>query len=140
MEKGITLDHTHLMMISTADLAYLGDAVYELKIRRMLILSGINGAGNLSSAASKFVTAPNQAKFLNEIWDLLTEEEQTVAKRARNKKPNNVPKHSTRTEYIYATALEAVFGYLSLKGDEERVDGLIKLIVENYKQDTEEQA
>ncbi|MBR6801460.1 MAG: ribonuclease III [Eubacteriaceae bacterium] len=137
MEKGITLDHTHLQMISTADLAYLGDAVYELKIRRNLILSGINGAGNLSAAAADFVTAPNQSRFLNGIWDDLTEEEQSVAKRARNKKPHNIPKHSTRTEYIHATALEAVFGYLSLKGDEDRVDELVNLIVKMCKQDSE---
>ncbi len=137
MEKGITLDHTHLMMIATSDLAYLGDAVYELKIRRMLILSGINGAGNLSGAAADFVTAPNQAKFLNCIWDELTEEEQSVAKRARNKKPHHIPRHSTRAEYIYATALEAIFGYLSLKGDEDRIDTLINLIEKISKQDAE---
>jgi len=128
MEKNLTLDHTHLQMISTSDLAYLGDAVYELKIRRMLIMAGINGAGNLSSAASAFVTAPNQAKFLNALWDSLTEEEMSVAKRARNKKPNNIPKHATRTEYIYATALEAVFGYLSLKEDEKRIIQLVEMI------------
>lgn len=138
MEKNLTLDHTHLQMISTSDLAYLGDAVYELKIRRMLIMAGINGAGNLSSAASAFVTAPNQAKFLNALWDSLTEEEMSVAKRARNKKPNNVPKHSTRTQYIYATALEAVFGYLSLKGDDERINTLIDLIVDISKQEATE--
>lgn len=132
MEKGITLDHTHLMMISTSDLAYLGDAVYELKIRRNLILRGINGAGNLSCAAAMFVTAPNQAKFLNAIKDSLTEEELSVANRARNKKPNNIPRHSTRTEYIYATALEAIFGYLSLKGDENRIDELINSIIEEH--------
>ena len=130
MEKGITLDNTHLMMISTSDLAYLGDAVYELKIRKNLILRGINGAGNLSCAAALFVTAPNQAKFLSAIKDKLTEEEISVANRARNKKPHHVPKHSSRAEYLYATALEAVFGYLSLKGDEDRIDDLINLIIE----------
>lgn len=129
MEKGITLDHTHLMMISTSDLAYLGDAVYELKIRKNLILKGINGAGNLSCAAADFVTAPNQAKFLSMIKDRLTPEEQSVANRARNKKPNNIPKNATRTEYIYATALEAVFGYLSLRGDEQRIDELTEMIL-----------
>ncbi len=138
MEKNLTLDHTHLQMISTSDLAYLGDAVYELKIRRMLIFSGINGAGNLSSAASDYVTAPNQARFLDAIWENLTEEEISVAKRARNKKPNNIPRHSTRTQYIYATALEAVFGYLSLKGDEDRIDTLINLIVRISRQQVNE--
>ena len=128
MEKNLSIDYTHLQMISTADLAYLGDAVYELHIRRGLILRGINGAGNLSDEAAKYVTAPNQSRLLHSIWDSLTEEEMSVAKRARNKKPNNVPKHSTRSEYLYATALEAVFGYLSLKEDERRIIQLVEMI------------
>ena len=128
MEKDLRVDYTHLQMISTADLAYLGDAVYELSIRKGLILRGTNGAGNLSNEAAKFVTAPNQSKFLHLLWDELTEEELSVAKRARNKKPNNIPKHATRTEYIYATALEAVFGYLSLKEDEKRIIQLVEMI------------
>ncbi|MBE6038841.1 MAG: Mini-ribonuclease 3 [Anaerofustis stercorihominis] len=128
MEKDLRVDYTHLQMISTADLAYLGDAVYELSIRKGLILRGTNGAGNLSNEAAKFVTAPNQSKFLHLLWDQLTEDELSVAKRARNKKPNNIPKHATRTEYIYATALEAVFGYLSLKEDEKRIIQLVEMI------------
>lgn len=110
--------------VSTEALAYLGDCVIELKVRELLVCRGISGSGNLNRESLSFVKATAQAKAMQNILPLLTEEETAVYKRGRNMSGGNVPKSATMSEYRSATGMEALFGYLHLLGKTERIDQL----------------
>ena len=106
-------------------LAYIGDAVIELAVREALISSGITDTGRLSSAAQKFVCAPTQSAVVEKLFPLLTEEEEAAYKLGRNHRISGKPKHASVSEYSRATGLEAIFGYLHLTGNAERISLLI---------------
>ena len=108
--------------VSTEALAYLGDCVIELKVRELLVCRGISGSGNLNRESLSFVKATAQAKAMQNILPLLTEDETAVYKRGRNMSGGNVPKSATMSEYRSATGMEALFGYLHLLGKAERID------------------
>ena len=110
--------------VSTDALAYLGDCVIELKVRELLINRGISGSGNLNKESLAYVKATAQAKAMQKLMPLLTEEELSVYKRGRNMSGGNVPKSATMSEYRSATGMEALFGYLHLLGLNERIDFL----------------
>lgn len=113
-------------------LAYMGDSVYELEIRKYLLSQNIHKVNKLQKKALGYVTAKNQCKFINYFLDnnLLKEEEIDIVKRGRNKKVNSHPKNTDIVTYKWATALECLFGYLYLKGDKERIKELINIILE----------
>ena len=113
--------------VSTEALAYLGDCVIELKVRELLVCRGISGSGNLNRESLSFVKATAQAKAMQNILPLLTEEETAVYKRGRNMSGGNVPKSATMAEYRTATGMEVLFGYLHLLGRNERIDQLFSL-------------
>lgn len=117
--------------INVLALAYLGDAVYELKIREYLINKGINKVNNLQTRALNYVTAKNQCKFINMFIDnnILTEEELEIVKRGRNAKVNSHPKNVDILEYKWATALETLFGYLEINRNYKRIEELINIII-----------
>ena len=117
--------------INVLALAYLGDAVYELKIRNYLISKGIYKVNNLQNKALNYVTAKNQCKYINMLIDneFLTEEEIEIVKRGRNAKVNSHPKNADILEYKWATALETLFGYLEVNKNYERIEEIIKIIV-----------
>ncbi|MBE6666089.1 MAG: ribonuclease III [Ruminococcaceae bacterium] len=106
-------------------LAYIGDAVIELAVREVLISSGITDTGRLSSAAQKLVCAPTQSAVVEKLLPLLTEEEAAAYKLGRNHRISGKPKHASVSEYSRATGLEAIFGYLHLTGQTERIQNLI---------------
>ena len=108
--------------VSTEALAYLGDCVIELKVRELLVNRGISGSGNLNKESLTFVKATAQAKAMQKIIPLLTEEETAIYKRGRNMSGGNVPKSATMSEYRTATGMEALFGYLHLTGNTDRID------------------
>ena len=108
-------------------LAYIGDAVIELAIREMLITSGVTNTGRLSAAAQKFVCAPTQSQVIEKLLPLLTPEEETAYKLGRNHRVSGKPKHASVSEYSRATGMEAVFGYLHLTSQNERVRELIQI-------------
>jgi ribonuclease-3 family protein len=110
--------------VSTEALAYLGDCVLELKVREKLVNLGISGSGNLNRSSLAFVKATAQARAMQNILPLLTEEETAIYKRGRNMSSGNVPKSATMSEYRSATGMEALFGYLHLLGEFERIDQL----------------
>jgi len=119
-----------LKQVSTAALAYLGDSVFELAVRQMLVEKGISDSRRLNTEALKYVTASAQAAAVKRILDALTEEENAVYHRGRNIGHTNVPRHATVMEYRMATGLEALFGYLHLMGRSERIDELFALSLE----------
>ena len=116
--------------ISTDALAYLGDSVIELLVREHLVNMNITSSGGLNAKSLEFVKAGAQAQAMRNILPLLTEEEEAIFKRGRNKAGGNVPKSATVSEYRAATGMEVLFGYLHLKGDRERISHLFR---EGYK-------
>lgn len=124
----IQLERRELNQYSSLALAFLGDAVYEQLVRLRLVLDANRPVGELHRLKTQKVCAGFQAKAVNVIMPMLTDEEQTVLKRGRNATGTTVPKHSSAAEYRHATGVEALFGYLYLKGDTKRIDEIFKLI------------
>lgn len=110
-------------------LAYIGDCVFELCVRTHLVNLGIAHSAKLNKEALGFVTAKNQALFMESIRPLLTDDEELVCRRGRNMTHNNIPKSASRDEYSHATELEVLFGYLYLCNDHPRIDLLFSHIV-----------
>ena len=115
---------------SPLTLAYIGDAVYDLVIRSVLVNRGNTAVNNLHKKASAIVKAPTQAAIAASIMEDLTEEEKDIYRRGRNSKPHTKAKNASTIEYLEATGLEAVIGFLYLTGDMDRALSLVKLGVE----------
>ena len=113
-------------------LAYIGDAIYELYVRRYLIEKGIAKINDLQKNAIKYVSAKNQTKFLHLLFDenLLTKEEIEIVLRARNAKGHKSPKNTDIITYKLATGLEALVGYLYINNNIERLDKIMNFILE----------
>ncbi len=106
-------------------LAYIGDAVIELFLRKALIASRVTDTGRLSAAAQKLVCAPMQSRLTEVLLPFLTSEEEAAYRLGRNHKIHGKPKHATVAEYAKATGMEAVFGYLYLTDQQERANELL---------------
>jgi len=102
---------------SSASLAYLGDAVFEVFVRERLVREGVKSP---SVRSLEYVTAAAQSAAADRIADLLTEEEQDVFRRGRNDVHTGVPKSAKPAEYRRATGFESLFGYLFLTGQTSR--------------------
>ena len=116
--------------ISALGLAHLGDGVYDLMVRSWLCLHGKATNAGLHKAAVRYVAAPAQAKLAHAILPRLTEEEQAVYRRGRNSHTAAIPKGASVGEYHAATALEALFGWLYLRGMTERLNELFSVMME----------
>jgi len=110
-------------------LAFVGDAEYSLRVRKMLAEKGNIQVNGLHKAAVKYVCAVAQAKAAAKIIPLLTEEESAVYRRGRNAHSSHTPKGASEAEYHASTGLEALFGYLSLTGNTERIEELFDLVI-----------
>lgn len=119
-----------LLNMSSLGFAYLGDAVYEVMVRAWLCLHGKLTPGRQHKAALAYVAAPRQAALLERILPLLTQEEAQVLKRGRNARPHSYPKGATRQEYLAATGLETLFGWLYLRGETDRLNTLFETMME----------
>ena len=113
--------------ISPLKLAYLGDAVYEIIIRTLIMERAGGPVKNLHKRTSELVNAGSQAKLILCLQDDLTEEESRIYRHGRNAKTSSVAKHADIHEYRNATGLEALFGYLYLSGRLERAIELCKI-------------
>ncbi len=109
-------------------LAYLGDAVIEM-LARDHTFSNYAGThiGELHKKTVNYVSANAQSLALNKILPILTEEEEGVYKRGRNVKSHSVPKHTDPAVYHRSTGLEALFGFLYLTGQTERIQNLFNI-------------
>lgn len=110
-------------------LAYMGDCVYEIKIREFLMRQANMPVNMLHRKAKGYVSAAAQSGFADKILPLLTQEEEGVFHRGRNAKPHTTPKNMTLADYKKATGLEALFGFLYLSGNMERIDQFIEIIL-----------
>jgi len=114
-----------IKQINTTALAYLGDAVYEVEVRRRMMSSGAENVDRLHQMAVRFVRAEGQAYAIKALAPDLTEEEQAIVRRARNRKIASKPKNLDPVIYKLATAFEALVGYLYLNKELERLDFVI---------------
>lgn len=127
------LDRKDVNAMPALTLAYLGDCIYELVIRTMLVEKGITHVSELNKAAVGLVRASAQKDMFFAIEDVLSEEEMSVFKRGRNVKSSSCPKNASVTDYHTATGFEALMGYLYLKGRYERLIELIGIGMGNLK-------
>lgn len=107
--------------------AYIGDSVYEQYIRQYLVTNTKYKPHKLHIEATKFVKAAAQAKILQQLETILTEEEKEIVRRARNTKNHHLPKNSNVQEYMYATAFEGLIGYLHLSKNIDRLNEILEL-------------
>lgn len=121
-------------MMNTKDknvltLAYIGDAIYEVYIRKFLIDQGISKVNSLQKSAINYVSAKNQAKFVTILINdnFFNDIELEIIKRARNHR-SRIPKNTDIITYKYATSLEAVIGYLYLENKIDRINLIMEKI------------
>lgn len=111
---------------SPLTLAYIGDAVYDLIIRTVVVERANRPANDLHRITVKYVNASAQAQIVEALMDRLTEEEKAVYRRGKNAKPHTTAKNASVSDYLKATGFEAVLGYLYLAEDMERVLELVR--------------
>lgn len=133
METGLSelkelfeLKDRDLRTYSPLTLAYIGDGVYELVIRTILVKKGNCPVNQLHKKASSLVKAAAQSKMMELLEPDLTEEELAVYKRGRNAHSPTMAKHATMADYRRATGFEALMGYLYLKEDYSRIVELVR--------------
>ena len=121
----------NVLEINVLVLAYLGDCIYENYVRHYLVKKGIGNVNDLQHESIKYVSAKQQAKYLEEMINnnFFNEEEISVVKRARNYKSNNHSKNTDILTYKHATGLEAVIGYLDIIGNKERINEIMEYIL-----------
>ena len=118
--------------ISNLGLAHMGDCVFEILCRAYLCSRGGKTVDKLHRDTIHMVKATSQAKFVEKLLPLLTEEELAYYRRGKNSHVHAVPKSATPQEYAKATGLEALFGALYLMGRTERLNELFKTVMEEH--------
>ncbi len=118
-------DLPHGQLPGSLELAYLGDTIYDLYVRRRLVITG-GRMKDLHRAAVAQVRASAQSEALSRVEPMLTEEEQGVVRRARNAK-QSPPRNADPGDYHRATAFEALLGYLYLMHREERLHEILTI-------------
>ena len=113
--------------LNPLQMAYIGDTIHDLYVRSMLLSRGMT-VGAMHKQAVRMVSAFAQARMLEALEQELTEAEADVARRGRNSQAKHAaPKHADPADYAHATGLEALWGYLYLSGQQQRLDELIKI-------------
>lgn len=111
-------------LLAPLTLAFVGDGVYELMVRKTVVSLGDRPAGKLNEMKVNLVRAGAQALVYDAVLPLLSEEESDILKRGRNANTASVPKHAQAAHYRKATGVEALFGYLYLSGETTRLEEL----------------
>lgn len=112
--------------LNSLALAFIGDTIFDLLTRGMILAEGNAPVNTMHKKAKSIVNAASQSKMYAAIEDMLTEEELGVLKRGRNAKSHTSAKNQSIIDYRRATGIEALFGYLYLKGEFERIEQLYK--------------
>lgn len=131
------LEDTDIRTYSPLTLAYIGDAIYELVIRTILVEKGNTQVNKLHQRASKLVKASAQSAIIEKLKLYLTEEEMGVFKRGRNAKSFTMAKNASMSDYRRATGFEALIGYLYLTEQWDRMLELIKIGIAEGEEDGE---
>ena len=125
----INITESALTQYNPLVLAYVGDAVYEVFIRTLLVSKGNMSVHKLHKNSINYVKAKAQSDIIHRIMELLTQEEMDIVRRGRNAKSGTIPKNADVTEYKYATGFESLIGYLYLKKDFNRLIQILNISV-----------
>lgn len=115
---------------SPLTLAYIGDGIYDLVIRTLIVEKGNRAVNSLHKSTSKLVNAGAQCSIVESLHELLTPEEQSIYRRGRNAKSYTTAKNASISDYRKATGFEALLGYLYLQNDLDRIIELVKIGLE----------
>lgn len=126
----MNLNIQQINAFSNLSLAHIGDGVYELLCRSYLCAGGKHTVGQLHKETVQLVKAPTQAKLVEKLLPVLTEEELAFYRRGKNAHVHAVPKGATPAEYARATGLETLFGALYLAGRTDRINELFHMMME----------
>lgn len=127
MRKELGMQEVNIDSYSPLTLAYIGDCVYDLIIKTLVISEGNKQVKKLHQETSKIVQASAQSEMMRVIQEVLTEEEHAVYRRGRNAKSVSPAKNQSLTDYRRATGFEALMGWLYLQNDWKRMIDLIKI-------------
>jgi len=120
------LEESEDRLLSPLVYAYIGDAVYELFVRNKIVAENPDLTPYLYYLrTTMYVKASSQAMAIKKIYEELDEDEKRIVKRGRNAKPKTIPKNAKLSDYKYATALEALIGYLYLENNIERLNYIL---------------
>ncbi|HCS97355.1 MAG TPA: hypothetical protein DIW55_10810 [Lachnospiraceae bacterium] len=135
MEESVKTEQVNAYQYSPLALAYMGDSILDLLVKKYFVTHSNMQPHKYHVEVSKIVKAVNQADYIDQIMEELSEDELDVYKRGRNTNTHSKAKNATMGQYRKATGLEALYGYLYLKGDMERlqyfVDGMIRQYLES---------
>lgn len=132
IRKEFALEQQDLQTYSPLALAYIGDAIYELIIRSVVVGQGNRQVNKLHQQASRFAKAQAQSEMIETLLPLLLDDELRIYRRGRNAKSYTTAKHASVNDYRRATGFEALMGYLYLNGSMQRLLELVKTAVQGY--------
>lgn len=135
MREVFEMQEMDIREYSPLTLAYIGDSIYDLVIKTLVINEGNKPVQKLHAETSSFVQASAQSKMMRVLQEILTEEEHAVYKRGRNAKSVSPAKNQSITDYRRATGFEALMGYLYLKKDMKRLIELVKIGLDSLKKE-----
>ena len=138
MQETFEMEQIDVSLYSPLTLAYIGDGVYDLIIRTLVVSEGNRQVQKLHKKTSALVQASAQSQMMRTIQELLTPQEHVVYKRGRNAKSVSPAKNQTLTDYRRATGFEALMGYLYLKKEWKRMIDLVKAGLESLEDKTDD--
>lgn len=128
------LEQTHkkvdVRAYSALNLAYIGDAVFEIFARSKVVMEHNTTVNNMNKYTKEYVKATSQSKMYRKALDIVTEEELSILKRGRNAKSHTTAKNASISDYRHATGIEALFGYLYLQGNIQRLNEIFEYIIQ----------
>lgn len=122
-------EHVDIREMSALNLAFVGDAVYSLAIRKYFVSTSRHSVNSMNSLVTRYVSAHGQFMAVKLIENKLTEEELAVLKRGKNSSKATVAKHASSEEYRASTGFECLLGFLELSGRKDRIDELVSCIL-----------
>ena len=135
MREVFGMQEVDIREYSPLTLAYIGDSIYDLIIKSLVINAGNKQVQKLHQETSSLVQASAQSKMMRTLQEILTEEEHAIYKRGRNAKSVSPAKNQSITDYRRATGFEALMGYLYLKKDMKRLIDLVKIGLDSLKEE-----
>lgn len=126
IEEAFTCKEEDIRTYSPLTLAYIGDCIYDVIIRTVVVERGNRSVNQLHKTVVRYVNAGTQARMIEALQEFLTEEEQGIYRRGRNAKSSSTAKNASVTDYRKATGMEALLGYLYLKDEMGRAIELVK--------------
>ena len=135
MRELFQMEEVDILTYSPLTLAYIGDSIYDLIIKSIMVSHGNKQVNKLHKDTSSLVQASTQSLMMRTMQEHLTEEEHAIYKRGRNAKSVSPAKNQTITDYRRATGFEALLGYLYLKKDWKRLLDLVKIGLDSLESD-----